>query len=78
MAELKPCPFCGGEIIHAEIYSPLEEFRIYCANPNENCPAEMRLAFSDVGIVGRRIDFEKAQAIIDEMCEAWNRREGGE
>ena len=72
MAELKPCPFCGGEIVYAEIYPPLSEFRIYC----EECAAEMRLSFDDAGIVSRRIDFEKAQTIMEQMTEAWNRRAG--
>ena len=75
MAELKPCPFCGGGIIQAEIYIPLEEFRIYCAD-GEGCVAEMRLSFSDAGIIGGRIDFDKAQKIMCEMVDAWNRRAG--
>ena len=74
MTELKPCPFCGGEEINAEMYFPLAEFRIYCANSDEPCPAEMRLDFKDAGIIGGRIDFDKAQKIMDEMIEAWNRR----
>ena len=72
MMELKPCPFCGCEYIQAEIYIPLEEFRIYCTG--EDCCAEMRLAFEDAGIIGKRIDFTKAQRIMREMSEAWNRR----
>ena len=71
--ELVSCPFCGSEIIHAEIYSPLEEFRIYCAG-GEGCLAEMRLAFSDAGVVGKRLDFDKAKQVMDEMVELWNTR----
>ena len=73
--KLKPCPFCGCEYIQAEIYIPLEEFRIYCTG-DEGCSAEMRLAFSDAGIVGQHIDFDKAQQIMDELADAWNRRAG--
>lgn len=75
MAELKPCPFCGCEHIRAEIYIPLEEFRIYCTG-EDCCCAEMRLAFRDAGIIGKRIDFDKAQTIMCELTEAWNRRAG--
>lgn len=73
MDKLKPCPFCGGEYVMAEIYLPLEEFRIYCTE-GDGCAAEMRLAFSDAGIVGGRIDFDKAQDIMAQMIDAWNRR----
>lgn len=73
MEELKPCPFCGGEDVQAEMYIPLSEFRIYCAS-GEGCAAEMRLSFEDAGIIGGRIDFSKAQEIIEQMIEAWNRR----
>lgn len=76
MSELKPCPFCGGEVIHAEIYFPLAEFRIYCASGDTPCLAEMRLSFEDAGIIGGRIDFDKAKKIIEEMTETWNRRDG--
>lgn len=72
---LKPCPFCGGNSITAEIYFPLQEFRIYCAEPDENCGAEMRLGFSDANIVGGRLDFETCFNIMEQMIEAWNRRD---
>jgi hypothetical protein len=73
MAELKPCPFCGDEYVQAEIYFPLSEFRIYCTG-GEGCAASMELSFEDARIVGGRIDFDKARAIMDQLEEAWNRR----
>ncbi len=73
MAELKPCPFCGDEYVQAEIYYPFTEFRIYCTG-GEGCTANMTLSFEDAGIVGGRIDFSKAQEIMDQLVEAWNRR----
>ena len=73
MYELKPCPFCGGEYVQAEIYFPLEVFRIYCTE-GDGCTAQMELSFSDAEIVGKRIDFEKAHEIMAQLVEAWNRR----
>ena len=73
MAELKPCPLCGDEYVQAEIYTPLSVFRIYCTG-GEGCTASMELSFEDAGIKDGRIDFEKAQAIMDQLIEAWNRR----
>ena len=73
MAKLKPYPFCGDEYVQAEIYFPLSEFRIYCTG-GEGCAAGMTLSFEDAGIVGGRIDFEKAQAIMQQLVDAWNRR----
>ena len=76
MAEkLKPCPFCGDEYVIAEIYFPMSEFRIYCTG-GDGCTAHMTLSFEDAGIVGGRIDFEKAYAIMEQLIEAWNRRAG--
>lgn len=73
MPELKPCPFCGDEYVQAEIYYPFTEFRIYCTG-GEGCTANMTLSFEDAGIVGGRIDFDKAQEIMNQLVEAWNRR----
>ena len=73
MAELKPCPFCGDDYVQAEIYFPLSEFRIYCAG-GEGCVANMTLSFEAAGIIGGRIDFAKAQEIMEQLIEAWNRR----
>ena len=72
--ELKPCPFCGCEDITAEIATELREFRIYCCS-DEGCIAEMSLSFEDAGLgSGFLISFEKAQRIMKELVEAWNRR----
>ena len=73
MEELKPCPFCGDDYVQAEIYFPLSEFRIYCTG-GEGCAANMTLSFEDAGIVGGRIDFAKAQEIMEQLIAAWNRR----
>lgn len=69
----KPCPFCGCENVQAEIYFPMAEFRIYCCG-EDGCPAHMTLSFSDAGIIGGRVDFEKAYSVMDQLVEAWNRR----
>ena len=72
--ELKPCPFCGGEIIYAEVSFEHKEFRIYCAS-DEGCPAAMRLSFADAQIGnGEVIDFDEIEKIIQELVEWWNRR----
>lgn len=73
MDKLKPCPFCGGEYVQAEIYYPLAEFRIYCIE-GDGCAANMTLSFEDAGIIGDRLDFAKAQEIMEQLVEAWNRR----
>ena len=73
MEKLKPCPFCGGEYVQAEIYYPSYEFRIYCTE-GCGCAANMTLSFEDAGVVGERIDFAKAQEIMEQLVEAWNRR----
>lgn len=36
--ELKPCPFCGGEVIHSLMMDGMNAF--YCANPK--CGANIR------------------------------------
>lgn len=73
MDKLKPCPFCGDEYVEAEIDIPMEVFRIYCTS-GEGCTANMELSFEDAGIVGSRVDFAKAQDIMEQLVEAWNRR----
>ena len=32
MAELKPCPFCGGRAFIDRFMQPKEEYRIMCTN----------------------------------------------
>lgn len=71
---LKPCPFCGCDMIAAEICCERGEFRIYCQGGDPCCLAEMTLAFGDAGILGYDIDFGVAQKVMDEMIDAWNRR----
>ena len=68
MAELKPCPFCGDDCVQAEIYCPFSEFRIYCTG-GEGCVAHMTLSFEDAGIIGGRVDFEKAYEIMDQLVD---------
>jgi hypothetical protein len=73
LQKLRECPFCGDEYVQAEIYTPLSVFRIYCTG-GDGCAASMELSFEDAGIIGGRLDFEKAQAIMEQLVEAWNRR----
>lgn len=74
MVELKPCPFCGGDIIYAEISFEHKEFRIYCAS-DEGCPATMRLSFADAQLGnGEPLDFCEVENIMNEMVGHWNRR----
>ena len=73
MAELKPCPFCGEDYVQAEICFRLSTFRIYCTG-GDGCVASMELDFEDAGILGGCVDFNKAQEIMDQLVEAWNRR----
>ena len=73
MAELKPCPFCGSEVICAEISYYVKEFRIYCAD--NGCVSEMRLSFEDAGLgEGGVIDFEEMQTIMQQLVDLWNTR----
>lgn len=75
MAELKSCPFCGGTEINAEISYLTKEFRIYCANADEPCVAEMSLSFADAGLGnGEIIDFEEVTEIIQQLVDLWNTR----
>ena len=75
MAELKPCPFCGGEAV-AEVAVFQREFRIYCTGEDEwVCPANMRLSFDDAGLGnGSVIAFDEMQKIMNDLVEHWNRR----
>lgn len=76
MAKLKPCPFCGGETVNAEVAYLYKEFRIYCASADEiGCQAEMRLSFEDAGLGGGLIiDFEEMQKIMKQLTDTWNTR----
>lgn len=75
MAKLKSCPFCGGTEICAEVSYLTKEFRIYCANTEEPCAAEMRLSFADAGLGnGEIIDFEEMTKIIQQFIDLWNTR----
>lgn len=82
MDKLKPCPFCGSEEVYAEVCYELKEFRIYCADPDTDCVAEMRLSFADAGLgEGEIIDFKEMTTIIEQMVDLWNTRtpeRGGE
>lgn len=74
MAELKPCPFCGGEAIVAEICYLDKSFHVYC----EECPVGIMLSFADAGIgQGEFVSFYEMKKIIAELEEAWNRRSDG-
>jgi len=73
---LRSCPFCGSIDITAEVSYLTKEFRIYCANPDEACPAEMSISFYDAGFgKGEIIDFEEMLAIIQQLVTKWNTRE---
>ncbi len=79
MAELEPCPFCGGTEIYAEVSYKTKEFRIYCANGDTSCVAKMSLSFEDAGLGnGEIIDFQEMTKIIKELVDMWNRRAGDE
>ena len=74
MTELKPCPFCGGTEIYAEVSFRTKEFRIYCAETS--CTAGMRLSFVDAGLDnGEFIGFQEMTEIIQLLVDMWNRRE---
>lgn len=72
--KLKPCPFCGCDMIAAEICCERREFRIYCQGGDPACLAEMTFSFEDAAIFGNNVDFERAQRVMREMIDAWNRR----
>ena len=75
MDELKTCPFCGGTEIYAEVSYVTKEFRIYCASPDCDCVAEMRLSFGDAGLGdGSIIDFKEMTTIIQQLVDLWNTR----
>ena len=75
MIELLHCPFCGSTEVSAEISYITKEFRIYCANPEANCSAEMRLSFADAGLGdGEIIDFGEMTSIIQQLMDLWNTR----
>ena len=59
MAELKPCPFCGGRafVKNSGVYAAGFAYRVYCGN--EDCKIEPKT----------HAYFQREQAI-----EAWNRR----
>lgn len=67
MAELKPCPFCGGTDIKMYAYSIAPECSVEC----QQCGARI-----DASVPWRRIDTE---ALHDHKCwkklaKKWNRR----
>ena len=69
MAELKPCPFCGGE-------ASIKEQTVYVYNAIfahcKNCKARVMEYFADApNIHGVTLGREKA---IEKAIEAWNRR----
>lgn len=71
MAELLPCPFCGGTELTAEVSYEDKVFRIYCAC----CPASYELYFSDANLQdGSVIGFSEMTAIIEELTDKWNTR----
>ena len=71
MDKLKPCPFCGGTEICAEISYDEKEFRIYCCS----CIASLDLHFADIGLSeGNVIGFGEMNEIIQEMEDKWNTR----
>ena len=75
MDKLKPCPFCGGKEVYAEISYITKEFRIYCAEPDCDCLAEMSLSFADAGFGdGDIIGFDEMTTVIKQMIELWNTR----
>ena len=61
MAELKPCPFCGGE-------AHLDREEIFC-----DCGATMPIPLYVFGL-GDRGGFPTFAEAKAEMIEAWNRR----
>lgn len=74
MPELKPCPFCGGEEIIAEISYEEKVFRIFCAY----CPASYELYFNDAGLQGGEIiGFSEIMEVIKEITDKWNTRTEG-
>ena len=73
--ELKPCPFCGDVNVVAEVDTINRRFAIYCTNPEEGCPAEMNLYFSDAGLdKGGIINFEEMRRAMQELTDKWNNR----
>ena len=64
MAELKPCPFCGGSAHVGELKKSVSpRFYVFCSNNKENCIAAEKYIFG-------AFYYTRKEAI-----EAWNRRE---
>lgn len=69
VADLKPCPFCGGEAALRE--QPIYVYNAIFAHCT-NCKARVMEAFSDApNIDGVTLGKEKA---TQKAIEAWNRR----
>ena len=73
--ELKPCPFCGGEEVIAEIDNLQNVLHIYC----ENCVAEIGMDFVRAGLGdGSFMSFYELKQVMNELEEIWNRRADNE
>ena len=79
MAELKPCPFCGGakmdvsQKVVARDHGTKVQYRVavYCKSCNTYGP---RVLTEKIKVYSeQRVDFEKAR---ESAIEAWNRRAG--
>ena len=78
MAELKPCPFCGGEKMGVSEKSVSRDYNtavqyqvaVYCKGCNTYGPRVLTEKIKCV-VYPKRFDFDKAR---EEATEAWNRR----
>lgn len=80
MAELKPCPFCGGEDIRFSVktttinFARAYHFAMYCSKCH--CYGARALWKYDGKM--RRVDIDRNDSFKAQAIEAWNRRAGEE
>jgi len=76
MAELKPCPFCGGEAeMHFQSVYTDSAVCVVCAE----CKARTRLVLFDCKYIfyrGEQNVFVTQEEAEDDVTELWNRRNG--
>ncbi len=69
MAEIKPCPFCGGEIIRINAYG-FGYYSVECLG----CGVETARYKSVSKYLEGNLSFEEKARKAIEAIEAWNRR----
>ena len=71
MAELKPCPFCGGEAAIKAIYKSCG-FTIWCQCKDSSCAARTVGYCPNISEEDRAL--ENIESCKNKAAEAWNRR----